>query len=105
MNKKASLAIAATFAGALVAASAPSAEAATTGVKVGVLNCVVAPGVGLIIVSSKAVTCKFNSNGRTEYYRGSTGKLGVDIGVTGKSYLTWAVYAPGKVRAGAQAGR
>ena len=105
MYKKASLAIAATVAGVLATASAPMAQATTTGVKVGVLNCVVAPGIGLIIVSSKAVNCKFNStSGRVEYYHGSTGKLGIDVGVTGKGYLTWAVYAPGSVNKGALAG-
>ena len=54
MNSKASLAIAATLLGVLAAAYSTSAEAAQTGVKVGVLECVVAPGVGLILGSSSA---------------------------------------------------
>ena len=95
-----SLLVAAALSGLL----ATTAQAANSGVKVGVLECVVAPGVGLIIVSSKEVSCNFKSNGRTEHYHGSTGKLGVDIGFTNKSYLSWVVFAPGEVHRGALAG-
>jgi hypothetical protein len=104
MNNTASFAIAATLVGALAAASAPSAEAASTGVKVGVLNCTVAPGVGLILGSSKTVDCTFKGNDRVERYHGSTGKLGLDIGVTNKSYLSWLVFAPSAIKRGALAG-
>ena len=75
------------------------------GVKVGVLNCQVAPGVGVIIGSSKGVSCTFErSNGGVEHYAGSMGKLGIDIGVTNTSYLGWVVFAPGSVGRGALAG-
>ena len=75
------------------------------GVKVGVLNCKVAPGVGLILGSSKEVSCNFNrTNGGVEHYAGSMGKLGIDIGVTNTSYLGWVVFAPGNVGRGALAG-
>ena len=104
MKNKASLVIATALAGVLAAASGTAAQAAHSGVKVGVLECVVAPGVGLIIVSSKEVNCTFKSNGRNEHYHGSTGKLGVDIGFTNKSYLSWLVFAPGEVHRGALAG-
>ncbi|MEO9169039.1 MAG: DUF992 domain-containing protein [Aestuariivirga sp.] len=89
---------------ALTGLLATSAQAAHSGVKVGVLECTVAPGVGLILGSSKKVSCAFKSNGRTEYYHGTTGKLGVDIGFTNKSYLSWVVFAPGEVHRGALAG-
>ena len=105
MTNKASLVIAATLVGVLAAASATSAEAARTGVKVGVLDCVVAPGVGLILGSSKDVSCTFKGKGRVEHYRGTTGKLGIDIGITNKSYLSWIVFAPGEINHGALAGR
>jgi len=75
------------------------------GVKVGVLNCTIAGGVGYIIGSSKKVKCSYQSNsGRVEYYKGSIGKLGVDIGVTGKAKVAWLVFAPGKINHGALAG-
>ena len=104
MNNKASLVIATALACVLAAASATTAQAARTGVKVGVLECVVAPGVGLIIGSSKDVSCAFKGNGHTERYHGTTGKLGVDIGYTNKAYLSWIVFAPGEVHRGALAG-
>ena len=104
MNNKVSLAFAATLTSVLAFAPVTSAEAAPTGVKAGVLQCVVAPGVGFIIGSSKDVSCTFKGQGRVERYRGSTGKLGIDIGVTNKSYLSWLVFAPGKVGRGALAG-
>ncbi len=75
------------------------------GIKVGVLNCQVAPGVGLILGSSKAVRCTFNRNrGGAERYSGSMGKLGIDIGVTNTSYLSWIVIAPGDIGRGALEG-
>lgn len=104
MNSKASLAIAATLLGVLAAAYSTSAEAAQTGVKVGVLECVVAPGVGLILGSSKDVSCAFKGNAYEEHYVGTTGKLGIDIGVTNKSYLSWIVFAPGEIHRGALEG-
>ena len=106
MNKNVSLAIAATVAGALAAASAPMANATVTGVKIGVLSCVVAPGVGLIVVSSKAINCEFRMNdGRVSYYHGTTSRFGIAVGVTGKGHLSWAVYAPTTAQQGTLAGR
>lgn len=77
---------------------------AASGVKIGVLECDVAGGVGLIIGSSKAVSCTFNSNGRVDRYEGKLGKFGLDVGVTTKGAMVWAVFAPGKVNRGALAG-
>ena len=87
----------------LAFATGATAQAASGG-KVGVLSCRVAPGVGLIIVSSKQVDCTFTGSGRKERYSGSTGKLGLDIGVTGEQFLTWAVFAAGSPKPGALAG-
>jgi Protein of unknown function (DUF992) len=79
------------------------AEAA--GVKLGVLNCHMDGGVGFIIGSSKDVDCVFHrANGRNEHYRGSIGKLGVDIGITGETVLGWVVFAPGLTRPGSLKG-
>jgi len=78
---------------------------AKSGVKIGVLTCDVAGGVGMIIASSKAVDCTFEGTvGSRERYKGSIGKFGLDVGVTGKGVMAWAVFAPGKINRGALAG-
>lgn len=60
--------------------------------RLGTLTCEVAGGIGLLVGSSKAVACQFRQRtGKTERYTGTIGKLGIDIGVTGKSYLSWIV--------------
>jgi len=89
---------------AATAGAAPSL--AKSGVRVGALNCVVEGGVGLILGSKKDMTCSFKpANGApTEHYKGSITRVGVDIGVTGKAYMTWAVFAPGKLKPGSLAG-
>ena len=82
----------------------PAAPA--TGVKVGVLSCSIAGGVGYIITSSKHVNCVYRpaSGSRHERYSGTVRKLGLDIGVTQRGSLVWAVFAPGKIRRGRLAG-
>ena len=86
--------------------TASPALAASKGVKIGMLTCNVDGGVGMIIGSSKGVDCVFEGTvGKSERYTGSIGKLGLDIGVTGKGVMAWAVFAPGKLKAGALAGR
>ncbi len=60
--------------------------------RLGTLSCEVASGVGLLIGSSRTVDCQFKQRtGKVERYTGTIGKLGVDVGVTGKSYLSWIV--------------
>ncbi len=86
-----------------LAFAAPGAQAA--GVKIGVLNCHVDGGVGFIIGSSKDVNCVFHrTNGRNEHYKGSIGKLGVDVGITDETVLGWVVFAPGLTRPGSLKG-
>jgi hypothetical protein len=92
---------------ALVAALAVATPAsAKTGVKIGALNCRIEGGVGLILGSSKGMACRYRpaGGGPTERYVGRISRLGIDIGVTKKAYMTWAVFAPGKVKRGALAG-
>jgi len=94
------LAVLAPIAGAL----ALPANAAS-GVKIGSLNCTVAGGVGLILGSSKGMNCIFHPvGGEPEDYTGSVTKLGIDIGITGTTYIAWAVFAPGRVNRGALEG-
>lgn len=88
---------------ALAVTAAPAL--AKSGVKVGILDCDVSAGAGFLIGSSKDVSCTFKGdNGRREEYRGSLGKLGLDIGVTGEASMAWIVFAPGKVNKGALEG-
>jgi hypothetical protein len=66
MNK-----IVAAAAMAALGLTAGSAQAADSRVQVGVLTCDVEPGVGVLIGSSKALTCEFERKGhRTETYSG-----------------------------------
>ena len=89
----------------LILGLAASPALAKDGVKIGVLECDVSGGIGLIIGSSKAVACTFeNSEGQVEHYEGKIGKLGIDIGVTGETAMAWLVFAPGKVNNGALEG-
>ena len=79
---------------------------AAKGVNVGTLRCEVDPIVGLIIGSSKGMNCRFDVAGthRRYTYKGNISKLGLDIGVTSKSYMRWLVFAPGKIEPSALAG-
>lgn len=90
-------------AAALVVAAHPAA--AKSGVNVGVLSCTVEGGIGLILGSSKDAACVFEkSGGGRERYLGNISKLGIDIGITNDSYITWAVFAPGEIGNGALEG-
>ncbi|PRD41137.1 DUF992 domain-containing protein [Phyllobacterium phragmitis] len=94
--------------GAAATAASSHKDTDRLSTRVGVLSCEVSGGIGLIVGSSKGVSCEFKHNsGSVEQYKGSLGKLGVDVGITGKSYLKWTVSAPAgkKLGAGALAGR
>ena len=74
---------------------------AETRVQVGVLQCSVDPGIGLIIVSRKDMTCKFKRDGyKTETYQGDISKLGIDIGVTGRTEIVWLVFSASSTKYG-----
>jgi hypothetical protein len=75
-----------------VAASTPANAQAR--VEVGVLRCTVAGGVGLIVGSSKTMNCVFRRRGIDETYRGRITKIGIDIGITRRTEISWAVFAP-----------
>lgn len=66
------------------------------GTKAGVLNCRLAPSVGLLIVGFQNMACRFTSEGPgpSENYTGTMSTLGVDVGFTAGGALTWGVYAP-----------
>ena len=92
--------IAAMLAVAAAAATTVTAQAQQSRTEVGVLECDVAGGVGLILGSSKKVSCTFfpaeGTLGVKETYEGEISKLGIDIGVTERSFIKWLVFAPSK---------
>lgn len=89
----------------LVVSAFAVTPAVAGGVKVGVLNCRIESGVGFIIGSSKEVECEFKrAGGGREYYNGTIGKLGLDVGVTTDGVLGWIVFAPGKTKRGSLKG-
>lgn len=91
---------------ALGLATTPVLAKNSSGVKIGVLSCDVAAGVGVIIASSRTVDCTFSRTvgGKNERYKGTIDRVGLDIGVTGKAVMAWVVFAPGKLKRGALAG-
>jgi hypothetical protein len=98
--KKTATTIAAAAALALLAAPAVAAS----GVKVGVLNCDISGSVGLIIAGSESASCVFEGPNGTENYQGRIAKLGIDIGVTDATAMSWVVFAAGKLGKGELSG-
>jgi hypothetical protein len=92
---------AAALAGLLTAGAAQAQN-----VQLGILQCDVSGGVGLIIASQKELICNFrNSRGEYEVYTGAIRKFGLDIGATAGGQMIWSVFAPsGWVSRGALAG-
>ncbi|MEI8277123.1 MAG: DUF992 domain-containing protein [Hyphomicrobiales bacterium] len=73
--------------------------------RAGMLNCTVAPSVGYIVGSQKAVACRFKPvSGRPEKYNGRITKIGLDVGFTQGGEIAWAVYAAAPAGRGALAG-
>jgi hypothetical protein len=85
--------------GALLGAASvglTATAASATPVQVGVLECNVQPGVGFIIGSSKTLSCVFHpARGRPEFYAGTIGRIGLDIGATGPGQFAWGVFTAG----------
>ncbi|MGG7517481.1 DUF992 domain-containing protein [Allorhizobium undicola] len=75
--------------------------------RLGTLQCQIDGGVGMLIGSKRNVSCEFRQrSGKIEHYAGSIGKLGLDVGISGKSYMSWVVVntQPTRVGDGALAG-
>jgi len=72
---------------------APQA-AAQGGVKAGLLTCNVASGFGLVLGSSRTMTCSFSGSGTDAEYTGNLTKFGVDLGYLHEAVIVWVVFAP-----------
>lgn len=80
---------------AVAAASVSVSAPAEARERVGVLECNIAPGVGLVITSDQALSCRFQSvSGRRSFYVGTIRKFGLDLGFSGPQRMVWAVFAP-----------
>ncbi|MBN9078031.1 MAG: hypothetical protein BGN87_12665 [Rhizobiales bacterium 65-79] len=83
-----------------VMSAAPAfAAASDQAQEVGRLECVIHGGVGMILGSSKKLHCTYtpsDPNIPKEDYVGRVTKVGLDVGVTGKSVMQWLVLAPTK---------
>ncbi len=99
-NVKKTARLAALAMGAALAVTVPAhAEIA------GTLSCNIAPGVGAIIASRRAVACTYRSSlGPVELYNGSISRLGIDIGNQQSGVLAYNVYEGGTPVAGALGG-
>jgi opacity protein-like surface antigen len=86
-------------AAALSMSVAPAFAASDQAQEVGRLECIIHGGVGMIIGSSKKLNCTYtpsDPNIPKEDYVGRVNKIGLDVGVTGKSVMQWLVLAPTK---------
>ena len=62
-------------------------------VEAGQLACNVGGGAGLIVGSSRPLSCTFSGPAGPEHYVGSVSKLGVDIGYLAGGQMVWNVVA------------
>ncbi|THD63661.1 DUF992 domain-containing protein [Phenylobacterium sp.] len=70
------------------------AQAESGGVKIGTLSCNEHGGWGLVLGSSRAMSCTFTSGDRIEHYDGRMTKIGLDLGYQHSGALFWTVIAP-----------
>ena len=64
-------------------------------VQIGVLNCRGGASVGFIVGSVTNLGCVLLSNGRPDQpYVATIRKVGIDLGITESTALSWAVFAP-----------
>ena len=83
-----------TIAIAALAGSIASANAMPP-VRAGILQCEGGQNVGYVVGSTTSLECVFQSEGRrSEPYIATVRRLGLDLGITDQTKLTWAVNAP-----------
>lgn len=64
--------------------------------KVGTLTCNLGPSVGFIVGGQRRLSCRYTPDGPwpPEVYVGNMSTIGLDIGVSGRGRMVWAVFAP-----------
>src|SRR6187399_409093 len=85
-----------TFGIAIAALMAPFAAAdAMAPVRAGILECQGGQNIGFVVGSVTSLECVFRSEGRRpEPYLATVRRIGLDLGVTAQTQLSWAVNAP-----------
>lgn len=80
---------------AIAVLGVPASYAQDAKLKVGTLTCQGQGGLGLIIGSKEKLRCSYQpaAGGNAIKLRGSITRLGLDIGVKGKSVMIWTVLA------------
>jgi hypothetical protein len=88
-------------------AASPAFAQNNANTQVGMLRCTVGTSIGLLVGSRKKFVCTFTrSDGSKEQYTGRATRIGLDIGWTSKSIVSWAVFAPSQMEdAGALEGK
>jgi hypothetical protein len=88
------LSIVSTFAAAVLFVSFASANAQQAGIQVGVLDCHGGPSNSYVVGSNATLGCVLSSAQRpAEPYVAQITRLGVDLGSTQATRLTWTVYS------------
>ena len=87
-----------------------AAPASATSFELGILDCAVEGSTAYVIGSDRGLTCRFRPYDKAygpETYTGVISKLGLDIGITHQSSISWAVlaarggdYGPGALAGG-----
>ena len=82
--------VVATLGLAILGALSPPAAA---GLNIGVLECAVREGVGLITMERERLTCTYTpDSGQPQAYTGTINKFGLAVGVTAGTVIVWGVY-------------
>jgi hypothetical protein len=83
------------FGAGLFAIAAMTPAAAQSRVEAGVLDCRGNGSVSFVVGSVNEFGCIFRpAVGEPQHYVATIRRYGVDVGITGQSILTWAVFAP-----------
>jgi uncharacterized protein DUF992 len=82
--------------GLITATASQAAGEGSSGTKVGMLNCRLAPSTGFIVASHDPMMCRYTADGPfpAEFYDGVITTIGLDIGFTTGGEMVWAVIAP-----------
>lgn len=81
---------------AALSLTALTSAASAAPLKLGDLTCQSAGGAGMIVASTKHLTCIFRPADQAippETYSGEITNIGIDLGVTGKTIMEWTVLA------------